>query len=109
MFTAFGFVFPFLPLFINELGVGDLQQVEVWSGISGFGQAVVLAVFSPIWGAYADRHGRRLFALRLAQGAATGVIAAASALATSFVPRQRVGYALGLIQMAAFAGNAVGP
>jgi MFS transporter, DHA1 family, multidrug resistance protein len=134
MFTAFGFVFPFLPLFIAELGVGDLKQVEVWSGISGFGQAVVLSVFSPIWGAYADRHGRRLMvlraafggglviglmgltqniwqllALRLAQGAATGVIAAVTALATSFVPRQRVGYALGLIQMSAFAGNAVGP
>ena len=32
MFSAFGFVFPFLPLFISDLGVGDLQQVEIWSG-----------------------------------------------------------------------------
>src|SRR5437868_10487080 len=134
MFTAFGFVFPFLPLFINQLGVGDVQQVEVWSGLSSFGQAVVLAAFSPIWGAYADRHGRRLMVLRAAfgggvviglmglaqniweflglrliQGAMTGVVAAASALAISFVPRSRVGMALGLIQMASFAGNAVGP
>lgn len=134
MFTAFGFVFPFLPLFIAELGVGDVQQVEVWSGISSFGQALVLAIFSPIWGAVADRRGRRLMVLRaafgggiiislmslsqnfwqfmvlrLAQGAMTGVVAAASALAISFVPRARMGYALGLVQMAAFAGNAVGP
>ena len=114
--------------------MGDVQQVEIWSGLSSFGQALVLAAFSPIWGAYADRHGRRLmvlraafgggaviglmglsqniwqfFGLRLFQGAFTGVIAAVTALATSFVPRERIGYALGIIQMSAFAGNAVGP
>ena len=134
MFTAFGFVFPFLPLFIAQLGVGDVQQVEVWSGISSFGQAIVLSVFSPIWGALADRKGRRVMVLRaafggglvialmglsqniwqfmglrLVQGAMTGVVAAASALAISFVPRNRIGTALGLIQMSSFAGNAVGP
>jgi MFS transporter, DHA1 family, multidrug resistance protein len=134
MFTAFGFVFPFLPLFIGELGVGDVQQVEVWSGVSSFAQAIVLSIFSPIWGALADRHGRRIMvlraafgggvviavmglsqniwqfmALRLIQGAMTGVVAAGSALAISFVPRNRIGMALGLIQMSSFAGNAVGP
>src|SRR5438477_1001712 len=134
MFTAFGFVFPFLPLFIAELGVGDIQQVEVWSGVTSFGQAIVLSVFSPIWGAVADRRGRRLMvlraalggglvialmglsqniwefmALRLVQGAMTGVVAAVTALATSFVPRARVGLALGIIQMSSFAGSAVGP
>ena len=46
MFTAFGFVFPFLPLYIAELGVGDVQQVEVWSGLSSFGQAMVLATLT---------------------------------------------------------------
>jgi DHA1 family multidrug resistance protein-like MFS transporter len=134
MFTAFGFVFPFLPLFIGELGVGDIQQVEVWSGVSSFGQALVLSAFSPIWGAVADRRGRRLMvlraafgggivigliglsqniwqfmALRLVQGAMTGVVAAVSALATSFVPRAHIGLALGVIQMSSFAGSAVGP
>jgi DHA1 family multidrug resistance protein-like MFS transporter len=134
MFSAFGFVFPFMPLFISDLGVGDLQQVEIWSGVTSFAQSIVLAIFSPIWGAYADRHGRRLmvlraafggglviglmglsqniwqlFALRMLQGAFTGVIAAVTALAISFVPRERVGYALGVIQMSAFAGNACGP
>jgi DHA1 family multidrug resistance protein-like MFS transporter len=134
MFTAFGFVFPFLPLFIGELGVGDIQQVEIWSGVSSFGQALVLSAFSPIWGAVADRRGRRLMvlraafgggmvigliglsqniwqfmALRLVQGAMTGVVAAVSALATSFVPRAHIGLALGVIQMSSFAGSAVGP
>ncbi|MBV9168522.1 MAG: MFS transporter [Chloroflexi bacterium] len=134
MFTAFGFVFPFLPLFIGTLGVGDVGQVEVWAGVSSFGQALILSLCSPIWGAYADRHGRRLMVLRAAfgggvviglmglttniweflglrllQGAFTGVVAAVTALATSFVPRERIGYALGILQMTTFAGNAVGP
>lgn len=134
MFMAFGFVFPFLPLFIAELGVGNLNQVEVWSGVTAFGQSLVLAVFSPIWGALADRRGRRVMVLRVAfaggivlgamglsqniwqflglrlvQGALTGVIGASTALASSFVPRERFGYALGMIQMSLFAGNAVGP
>jgi DHA1 family multidrug resistance protein-like MFS transporter len=134
MFAAFGFVFPFLPLFIAELGVGDLTQVEVWSGVTAFAQAAVLSIFSPIWGALADRYGRRMmvlrvafagglvtgamglsqnivqfFILRLIQGALTGVIAASTALASSFVPRERLGYAMGLLQMSLFAGNAVGP
>src|SRR3989442_11349849 len=111
MFTAFGFVFPFLPLFIGQLGVGDLQQVEVWSGLSSFGQALVVSIFSPIWGAVADRRGRRLMvlraafgggvviglmglsqniwefvALRLGQGAIAGVGAGASPRAVPFVP-----------------------
>jgi DHA1 family multidrug resistance protein-like MFS transporter len=134
MFTAFGFVFPFLPLFIGELGVGDVRQVEIWSGVTSFGQALILSIFSPIWGALADRRGRRVMVLRAAfgggvviglmglsqniwqfmalrfmQGAMTGVVAAASALAISFVPRNRIGTALGMIQMSSFAGNAVGP
>lgn len=134
MFTAFGLAFPFLPLFIGELGVGDVKQVEIWSGISSFGQAMVLSFFSPIWGAVADRRGRRLMvlraafgggvvialiglsqniweflALRFTQGALTGVVAAATALAISLVPRHRIGTALGLIQMSTFAGNAIGP
>lgn len=134
MFTAFGFVFPFLPLFIAELGVGDLHQVEVWSGVTAFGQSVVLSAFSPIWGAIADRRGRRVmvlrvafsgavviglmglsqniwqfFGLRVIQGALTGVVAASTALASSFVPRERFGYAMGMLQMALYGGNAIGP
>src|SRR6185312_6322186 len=67
MFMAFGFVFPFLPLFIQtDLGIPDLGQVEVWSGVTLFGQSIVLSVASPIWGALADRHGRRVMVLRVA-------------------------------------------
>ncbi len=106
----------------------------LWSGGISFVQALVLAIFSPIWGSVADRHGRRLMLLRVAfgggtifacmglaqnvyqfavlriiQGALTGVIAPGTALAVSFVPRESLGYALGVLQTSVFAGNAVGP
>jgi DHA1 family multidrug resistance protein-like MFS transporter len=47
--------------------------------------------------------------LRLIQGALTGVVASATALAISIVPRSRMGMAVGMVQMSAFAGTACGP
>ncbi len=134
IFVAFGFVQPFQALYIKDLGVTDLHSVELWSGVISFSQAFVLSIFSPIWGSYADRHGRRLmvlrvafggglifatmglsqnvyqfFGLRMVQGMLTGVIAPGTALAVSFVPRERLGYAMGVLQTSLLAGNSVGP
>ena len=47
--------------------------------------------------------------LRAVQGLITGTIAAANALAASVVPRQRMGYAMGLLQVGSGAGVALGP
>ncbi|MBV9356804.1 MAG: MFS transporter [Chloroflexi bacterium] len=71
IFVAFGFVSPFQALYIRELGVSDLNQVVLWSGGISFVQALVLAIFSPIWGSFADRYGRRLMLLRVAFGGGT--------------------------------------
>src|SRR5690606_15645369 len=93
-----------------------------------------MMVASPIWGAIADRYGRKvmlvratvggailsglmgfaqnaeqLVLLRTLQGLVTGVVAAASALAVSVAPRERSGEALGLLQMARSVGVAAGP
>jgi DHA1 family multidrug resistance protein-like MFS transporter len=70
---------------------------------AAFGGGVVIGLMgltSNIW---------QFVGLRLLQGVFTGVVAAVTALATSFVPRERIGYALGILQMTTFAGNAVGP
>ena len=53
--------------------------------------------------------GEGLVLLRLIQGAVTGTVSAANALIASVVPRERMGYAMGLMQMALWAGVAVGP
>jgi DHA1 family multidrug resistance protein-like MFS transporter len=89
---------------------------------------------SPIWGMVADRHGRKLMVeramfggavillvmsfaqsaeqlvlLRTIQGFITGVVGAANALVASVAPRERCGYAMGLLQVGQGTGVALGP
>jgi len=124
----------FLPFFIQELGVTNLEQVGIWSGLVTSSTMATLAVFSPIWGSVADRVGRKLMLeraifggalaigamvlvrnvqqlliLRILLGCLSGTMAAATALVAAIVPRDKTGYGMGLIQMALFAGMAAGP
>jgi DHA1 family multidrug resistance protein-like MFS transporter len=132
--AGFSFVFPFLPYYVQELGITDLGQVELWSGLLFAAHAIPMALFSPIWGSLADRYGRKLMVeramfggaivlaamgfvqnvqqlviLRAVQGALTGTVAAATTLVASSTPRERSGYALGLLQMAVWTGASLGP
>ena len=131
---GFAFVLPFLPFYIRELGVTDERLVPVWAGVMAAAGSLVMAVFSPLWGWLADRHGRKIMVeramfggavitfamglvsnvwqllfLRLLSGATTGTISASIALISTVVPRQRLGYALGLMQVAVFLGMTLGP
>ena len=132
--AGFSVAFPFLPYYVQELGVTDPGQVEMWSALLFTGQAITMAIFAPIWGSLADRYGRKLMVvramfggavllcamgfvrnvqqlaiLRALQGCVTGTVPAATTLVASSVPRQRSGYALGLLQMAIYSGASVGP
>lgn len=132
--VAFSFALPFLPLYIQTLGVADAGEAGLWAGASSAGFSVVMAVLGPVWGVMADRRGPRLmvgramfggafviggmglvrsvyglFGLRLVQGAITGVQAAITVLVAAIVPRRRLAYSVGLLQMATFGGASVGP
>ena len=134
--SAIGFAifFPFLPLYVSELGSATGTSLEFWAGMVFAGQALTMAIASPIWGSLADRHGRKpmieramfggaiiillmgfarsaeeLALLRAIQGVITGTISAANALAASVVPRRHMGYAMGMLQVAIWAGVAIGP
>jgi DHA1 family multidrug resistance protein-like MFS transporter len=132
--AGFTVVIPFLPYYVQELGVTELERVEFWSGLLFASHAAAMAVLSPIWGSVADRYGRKLMVeramfggavvmsamgfvqnvqqlvvLRTLQGCLTGTIAAATTLVASSVPRQRSGHALGLLQMAVYSGASAGP
>jgi MFS transporter, DHA1 family, multidrug resistance protein len=135
--ALFGFSFnqPFLPLFIHQdLGLADPAQLAFWSGLGGGATGLTMMVASPIWGSLADRRGRKtmlvramiggavcvglmgivqtpeqLVAVRLLQGAASGTVAAATALVAAETPRHRVGWALGVLSSAIALGTAVGP
>ena len=131
---GFSVIFPFLPYYVQELGVTELHEVELWSGVLFATQAVTMAIFAPIWGALSDRYGRKLMVqramfggavtltamgfaqdvwqlavLRALQGMLTGTVVAATTLVASSTPRERSGYALGLLQMAIWSGASVGP
>ena len=132
--VGFGFGLPFLPMYVQALGVTDRAQVAVWSGVISGSAALTMAVLAPIWGVLADRYGRKpmlvramiggafavgamgfvgnvwqLLGLRLIQGAVTGSQAAAAALVAAATPVSQVGFALGLVSTAVQVGNTVGP
>ncbi len=131
---AFSFFFPFIPLYVQTLGVHGDADAARWAGLITAAAAVSMAVVQPIWGNLADRFGRKpmvvrsmlagsiittlmgmatspeqLLLLRFIQGAFTGTIAAANALVAASTPRSRLGYALGVMQMSFFLGASVGP
>ena len=131
---AFGFVLPFLPLYLKEIGVTPESAVVFWSGALVTSTGVSLAIFSPIWGALADRYGRKVMVLRallvggliialmglvqnvgqflvlrILQGMFTGTIAAATALVASIVPRERLAASMGQLQTSVYVGIAAGP
>jgi DHA1 family multidrug resistance protein-like MFS transporter len=127
-------VFPFIPFYIEDLGVTDEGAIAIWSGLMGTATGLMLFIFSPIWGSLADRYGRKplllrayigamitmalqglvqnvwqLVLLRALQGVFVGTIPAATALVASSTPRDRVAYALGILQMALFSSQFIGP
>src|SRR5215207_7930906 len=131
---GFGLSMPFLPLYLQELGIHDRAAVAIWSGVMVGSAAIAMAFVSPVWGGLADRYGRKLMlvrsmvggallialmgyvvdvwqllGLRLAQGAVTGSQAAAAALISAATPANQAGYALGLLGTSVQVGNSIGP
>jgi DHA1 family multidrug resistance protein-like MFS transporter len=134
--TSIGFssIFPFLPLYVKSLGAVTSLGTDVLSGLVFSSQALTMMIASPIWGALADRWGRKLMVeramfggavllglmafvrsaeelvlLRAIQGLITGTIGAANALVAAVVPRERTGYAMGLLQVGLGIGVGLGP
>jgi DHA1 family multidrug resistance protein-like MFS transporter len=132
--AGFSSVFPFLPLYVEELGSSLGLGVELLSGLVYSGQAFTMMIASPIWGNLADRLGRKLMIqraafggsillllmafvtsaeqlvlLRTIQGLVTGTIAANNALTAAVAPRKESGFAMGVLQMSMGVGLAVGP
>lgn len=132
--VGFSSIFPFLPLYVEELGSTTGLSIELLSGLVYSAQAFTMMLASPIWGSLADRYGRKimversmfgaavtmllmsfaasaeqLVVMRAIQGLISGTIAAASALLASVTPRKHIGYAMGLLQVGFGTGIAVGP
>ncbi|MFA4136160.1 MULTISPECIES: MFS transporter [unclassified Brevibacillus] len=133
--VAMSMIMPFLPLYIQQdFGIEDPHQVTAWAGIIFGANFLTAGLVSPIWGNLADKHGRKimilrsgffmsitmamtgfagslwqLLALRLLNGLVGGIIPASTALVASSVPKERIGYATGLLQSFITAGTIMGP
>jgi DHA1 family multidrug resistance protein-like MFS transporter len=127
-------VVPFLPFYIQYLGITNPEEVASWSGFVYAGPFFLSFFFTPLWGSLGDKYGRKamtvraiyglaisqaliglspnvqmLFVFRLLQGALSGFIAATLALVSATTPREKSGYAIGLLQSASSSGTVIGP
>ena len=136
MLTIIGFSLraPFLPFYIEDLGATSLDAQALWAGVINAGGALVMAISAPLWGIVADRYGRKpmvlramfagsvtiglmslatspwhLLILRFVEGGVTGTVTASMTLVASTTPKERMGFGLGLMQMAVFSGASIGP
>ncbi len=132
--VGFSMIFPFLPNYVTELGSSTGTSIAFWTGAVFSAQAVTMAIASPLWGAVADRIGRKpmlirallggalavtlmafvasaeqLVLLRAIQGILSGTVSAGNALVASIAPRNRSGYAMSVLQTASWGGIALGP
>ena len=125
---------PFIPFYIQEVGVTDPVQVRLWVGLTSSGTAITLAIMAPIWGILGDKWGRKLmilramaagalilflmslaknvqtiFVLRLIQGLFAGTVTAAATLVAAGSPKEKLSYSLGFLASSTFIGFSLGP
>ena len=132
--VAMTLVLPFLPIYVEQLGVTDHAAILQWSGIA-YGVTFFAAAFAaPLWGRLADRYGRKLMliraslgmavaislmgmasniwqlvALRVLPGLLGGYASGSMFLVATQTPKARCGWALGILSSGIMAGNLVGP
>jgi len=125
---------PFLPLYVQQLGVSDQAAIVQWSGIAYAATFVSAAMAAPFWGRLGDRYGRKLMLLRASLGMAIalpliGVVqnieqlivlrlllgflggynSGSATLVAAQSPRLRSGWALGVLTSGIMAGSLAGP
>ncbi len=125
---------PFLPLYVEQLGVTDHAAIVQWSGVAYGAAFLTAAIFAPLWGRLGDQYGRKLMLIRASLGMAvamsliglsqniyqlvglrllTGLLGGYSSGSTVLVatqtPRARTAWAIGMMASGNMAGNLVGP
>jgi MFS family permease len=125
---------PFLPVYVEQLGVTDHAAIVQWSGVAYGATFLTAAMFAPLWGRLGDQYGRKLMLIRASLGMAvamsliglsqnvyqlvglrllTGLLGGYSSGSTVLVatqtPRARTAWAIGIMASGNMAGNLVGP
>jgi len=132
--VSLSMLLPFLPLYVQQLGVTSQAAVVQWSGVAFGATFLGTALTAPIWGRLADRYGRKpmlvraavgmaivmsligmahsvveLVVLRFLAGLIGGYASASIVMIGTQAPRERAGWALGILSTGALAGSLAGP
>ncbi|MDR0478735.1 MAG: MFS transporter [Burkholderiaceae bacterium] len=132
--VAMTLLLPFLPIYVEQLGVRGHAAIVQWSGVAFGITFVSVACVAPLWGVLADRYGRKpmlvraslgmavamallgtahniwqLVGLRLLTGLLGGYASGSIALVAAQTPKGRSGWALGMLTSAIMAGSLAGP
>ncbi|RUZ11204.1 MFS transporter, partial [Mesorhizobium sp. M7A.F.Ca.CA.001.09.1.1] len=132
--VAMTLLLPFLPLYIEQLGAEGHAAIVQWSGIAYGATFFAAALVAPLWGRLGDRYGRKvmlvrasfgmaicmsltgmvqtvwqLVLLRLLIGFAGGYSSGSTILVAMQTPKERSGWALGLLSAGITGGALVGP
>lgn len=126
---------PFLTLYLaQDLNVTGTREIGIWAGLIFAANFVTSFIFQPIWGKVADKYGRKLMLLRsgfgmalviacmgfatqpwhllvllLLNGTISGFNPAAISLVSGTTPKNRMGFAMGIMQSGQVAGTILGP
>ncbi|UNK17098.1 MFS transporter [Paenibacillus sp. N3/727] len=126
---------PFLTLYLaQDLNVVGEREIGVWAGLIFAANFLTSFIFQPIWGKVADKYGRKLMllrsgfgmalviacmgfathpwhllVLRLLNGTISGFNPAAISLVSGTTPKNRMGFAMGIMQSGQVAGTILGP
>jgi len=131
---AMTLMLPFLPIYVEQLGVHGHAAIVQWSGVAYGATFMTAGLVAPLWGHLGDRYGRKLMlvraslgmaitmsligfsanvyqlvGLRLLAGIAGGYSSGATILVAVQTPRERSAWALGVLSTGIMAGNLLGP
>ena len=131
---AFNVWWPFMPLYVLELGATSDANALFWVAVATAIQGVSRLLTSPIWGVLADRFGRKLMFLRTlylgsftfvaaavvqepwqlamalaVQGVFSGFVAPSIALISVRVPDASLNSSIGKVTGAQYIGTTLGP
>lgn len=126
--------FPFLPLFMLQVGAVDSADAIFWVAVAQAIQGVTRLISGPLWGVLADRHGRKKMFVRTLysaalttfvlsgigapwqasialglHGALSGFVPASIALTSVTIPDGKLKNALSLVTGSQYLGSAIGP
>jgi MFS family permease len=132
--VAMTMLLPYLPLYVEHLGVQGHAAIVRWSGVAYAATFLTAALTAPLWGRLGDRYGRKpmlvraslgmaiamaltglaqsaeqLVGLRLLTGLLGGYSSGSVILVAAQTPREHSAWALGVLSIGVMAGSVVGP